>query len=617
MRESNFIKQNKDKWREFEFASTEGFDDPEKLSDLFVQVTDDLSYSRTFYPNRSVRVYLNTIAQRIFSGIFKYKKSRRGQFLLFWKETLPRLVHESRGELLLALLTMIFSVIIGAFSQVHDPDFIRMVAGDSYVDMTKENIASGDPMAVYKEAGAFSMFLGITLNNIWVSFLTFIMGIFFGLGTLAMLLRTGIMIGAFHAFFLSKGYLTESLLAVWLHGTLEISAITLAGAAGLTMGRGLLFPGTYSRLQSFQMSARRGMSIMMGVAPILVMAGFIEGFLTRYTDAPTVLRLLIILLSLSFIVGYYVVYPFLKVRRGFEGAPWQDAVLADTQLDIAFEEVKTGGNLFSDAFLMIKKHLSVYLWTSGIGAGLYCTVIYLSGKSHFYLYNFPQWPFSTVVYLGQFFKNEDLTLLPVLNISIFCVLGAVVWYVFEKEAGFVGGKPRVTAFLLILLKSILPMTLTFLALAFLPILLIYTAIVLLLPMTLMWWYIQAKEPVGPFGAISRTFFLLRNGWGEGIVLYFLIILISLLSLCIMDWVVGTMVVNSIGMGLGASAEHQISFLIFMVLLTYAFLLLILLLLMNAGALFYYSQLEINEAGSLRQRIQLVAAGKKVQGMARE
>ena len=66
MRETNFIKQKKDKWIELERTIQQVNPDPDKLNDLFVQITDDLSYSRTFYPNRSVRVYLNGLAQQIF-----------------------------------------------------------------------------------------------------------------------------------------------------------------------------------------------------------------------------------------------------------------------------------------------------------------------------------------------------------------------------------------------------------------------------------------------------------------------------------------------------------------------------------------------------------------------
>ncbi|MBI5914483.1 MAG: stage II sporulation protein M, partial [Bacteroidetes bacterium] len=73
MRETSFIRQNEKKWKEFEQLLNGQHHDPEKLNDLFIQVTDDLSYARTFYPNRSVRVYLNGLAQKVFFNIYKTK----------------------------------------------------------------------------------------------------------------------------------------------------------------------------------------------------------------------------------------------------------------------------------------------------------------------------------------------------------------------------------------------------------------------------------------------------------------------------------------------------------------------------------------------------------------
>ena len=66
MRETHFIEQNKEKWNEFEQRFVDE-SDPEKVSNLFIQITDDLSYSRTYYPNRSVKIYLNNLAQKVFN----------------------------------------------------------------------------------------------------------------------------------------------------------------------------------------------------------------------------------------------------------------------------------------------------------------------------------------------------------------------------------------------------------------------------------------------------------------------------------------------------------------------------------------------------------------------
>ena len=122
------------------------------------------------------------------------------------------------------------------------------------------------------------------------------------------------LLGDFQTFFFKHGLLGESMLAIWLHGTLEIWAIIVAGAAGLALGNGWLFPGTYSRKESFMRGAKKGLKIIVGTVPIFIMAGFIEGFITRHTELPDVLRLGIILLSLSFIIYYYIYLPNRKTH---------------------------------------------------------------------------------------------------------------------------------------------------------------------------------------------------------------------------------------------------------------------------------------------------------------
>src|SRR3982750_2104844 len=103
MKETRFVSQNKEKWLESETLLTNPAKDPEKLSNLFTQVVDDLSYSRTYYPNRSVRVYLNKIARQYFSIIYSHKKERRNHFKLFWLDELPQIILYSKKQLLTSL----------------------------------------------------------------------------------------------------------------------------------------------------------------------------------------------------------------------------------------------------------------------------------------------------------------------------------------------------------------------------------------------------------------------------------------------------------------------------------------------------------------------------------
>ncbi len=114
-------------------------------------------------------------------------------------------MYESRRELLYSFLVFLCSVLIGAFSALHDDTFVRLIMGNDYVDMTLDNIRSGKPMAVYGSQGELGMFLAITSNNIYVSFRVFITGLLTGLGTGMMLLYNGVMVGGVSDVLFSAG----------------------------------------------------------------------------------------------------------------------------------------------------------------------------------------------------------------------------------------------------------------------------------------------------------------------------------------------------------------------------------------------------------------------------
>ncbi|MCY7351712.1 MAG: stage II sporulation protein M [Cytophagaceae bacterium] len=306
MREAVFIRQNADKWKTIEQDARAT--DPNVLSERFVELTDDLAYARTFYPGAPVTRYLNTLTARFHQQIYRNRREERGRFARFWREELPRLFQSSHRQLLISFLIFLAATALGAVSALHDDTFVRLILGDAYVNQTLENIERGDPMAVYKSNNASLMFLAITFNNIRVAFIAFVLGALFSVGTVWVLFQNGVMLGAFQAFFYQKGLLLTSALTIWIHGTLEISAIVIAGCAGLVMGNSLLFPGTYPRLYSFQKGAKQGMKIAVGLVPIFITAGFLESFVTRLPLHWAVSGS-IIAASALFIVWYFVLYP--------------------------------------------------------------------------------------------------------------------------------------------------------------------------------------------------------------------------------------------------------------------------------------------------------------------
>jgi len=306
MKEAVFVKRNSGRWRSYEESRTE---DPDELTSRFIALTDDLSYARTFYPGSPVLKYINGLTSDLHRKLYSNRREDSGRIRTFWMYELPLISFQARHNLLYAFLFFTVAFFIGSVSAANDETFIRLILGDFYVNQTLENIQKGDALAIYKSQGSADMFLAITINNIRVSFMAFASGILFSAGTLFVMLQNGIMLGAFQYFFYDKGLLVQSVLTIWIHGTLEISAIIIAGAAGLTMGNSLLFPETYSRLDSFKSGAKKGLKLIIGLVPVFITAGFLESFVTRLT-LPVWAIISVISVSAVFILWYFVIYPY-------------------------------------------------------------------------------------------------------------------------------------------------------------------------------------------------------------------------------------------------------------------------------------------------------------------
>ena len=366
MRETDFIGQNKEKWVDFERTLSNKQADPDDLSKLFIEATDDLSFSRTYYPTRSVGEYLNGLAQKVYRSIYNNRKREKGSFSRFWLEEIPDAMWASRKGLLVSFIVFFVGCLIGILSTHHNPDFTSIILSESYVEMTEQNISENNPMAVYQQQNAVSMFIDIAWNNIRVALFCFVLGLLFQVGSLFFILYNSIMFGSFMWFFFQRGLIQESFLAVMLHGTIELSMIIIAGAAGVALGKGLVFPGNYSRLQAMTKSARHASKIIIAVAVFLVLAAFIEGFLTRYSVLENaggqmlldVLRAIFILLSGALVLGYFILLPWRRHARGKakeEGT--HETLVFDEELELA-SNIKSTSEVNNFAWKVFFKALS-------------------------------------------------------------------------------------------------------------------------------------------------------------------------------------------------------------------------------------------------------------------
>jgi uncharacterized membrane protein SpoIIM required for sporulation len=316
MREATFLSKNEKKWRKVEsILDKNNRISPDESADLFVDLTDDLSYAKTHFPKSVVRRYLNSLVGGIFQRISYRRKEKFARITSLWKYEIPLTIRKHHRTMLFVFAFFLCTVLIGVISTHFDESFPRVVLGDAYVEMTLENIENGDPLGVYAQAESNSMFLSITYNNLRVASNTFISGILFSLGALYILFINGIMVGSFQYFFVQHGLFLDSFLTIWIHGTIEISSIVIAGTAGVVLGNSFMFPGTFKRKHSLITGAKDALRILVGIVPLIIFAGFLESFVTRHTEAPNFLRASIIFISLIFILWYFVFYPIKLAKR--------------------------------------------------------------------------------------------------------------------------------------------------------------------------------------------------------------------------------------------------------------------------------------------------------------
>lgn len=435
MKETSFIEQNKEKWSRFEELYSSTKNNPEELSNLYMDMTEDLSYAQTFYKRRTVRVYLNQLAQRIFTGVHKQKGESLKKLFTVWKVSLPLEIYRSRKSLLFALVAFLLYALIGVITTHFNPDFPRVILGDGYVDMTIENIEKGNPLKVYEDESQLSMFINITTNNMKVAFLTFFVGFFFTIGTHLLLFFNGVMLGAFQYFFHTKGLLITTFLGIWIHGAFEISAIVLAGGAGITAGNGWLFPKSYTRLQSLQLSTKRGLKIMMSLVPFVIAAGFLESYVTHnYQHLPEWSKWTLIFFSFGLIIFYYVIYPMYVARKYPELVDDESTYKFKEVSSFDFHKMRSIGEVIADTFQWYRNQFQKFgrlIFTIVLPLG--AILVWIQNQNHHELMlaeHWYDWQAQLQIMFGNnFMANNGTDWLVVLGWSVVFTLlfSAIFW----------------------------------------------------------------------------------------------------------------------------------------------------------------------------------------------
>ena len=312
MREALFIKKNKDRWLQNQQSPST---DPDEMAKEFTQMVEDLAYAKTFYPSGKVTQFINAEASRMYLAIYRNRKEESNRIVRFWKYSLPLTFYKHRKALLFTFIVFLAFFAFGYFASSRDESFTASVLGPDYIAETKRNIAAGNPFGIYEGGTPFWMWMYIMINNIKVAIIEIFAGIFAAIPALLLMSKNAVMVGVFDEMFASRGLGLNFWMVVFVHGTLEITAIIFAGGAGLILGKSYIFPGTISRLESFKQGAKDGVKIIVGMMPILALAAFFESFITRLYNDLSILTTTVFGLSVIFVLWYFIIYPIRLGRR--------------------------------------------------------------------------------------------------------------------------------------------------------------------------------------------------------------------------------------------------------------------------------------------------------------
>ena len=239
-------------------------------------VAADLAIARSRFPGDPVLGRLAALTLRGRQAIYSERTRRIGSLWQFASRGYWRLILARPGPLAIAALATAVPCVLGAIWAIHSPAAATGLLPGRFAMGSNPR---SRPLAL-SAAGHAIFASSIFTNNIGVTFLVFAGGLTLGLGTLGVLAYNGVILGTLAGLTINAGKFALFARLIVPHGVLELSCFTVAGAAGLRMAWAMIEPGSQSRGASLQQAARPAVALVLGTAPVLVLAGLTEGFVT-------------------------------------------------------------------------------------------------------------------------------------------------------------------------------------------------------------------------------------------------------------------------------------------------------------------------------------------------
>jgi uncharacterized membrane protein SpoIIM required for sporulation len=285
------------------------------MSALYRRATADLARAQRDWPGEPVHRYLNGLVARGHGVVYRRGGQVRRRIRTFYAETLPRTYRGAWSYVVASAALLFVPAIVSYFVVLANPDAAYGIASPQLIERVHHHeIWTHIPPDVrVAEAGL------IAVNNIWVSMLAFGFGVIFGLPVIYVLISNGIHLGGLFGLTQAFGVSGGLFDFVIGHGVLELSIVVAQGAGGLMMGWALISPGNRKRTDALVIATRRAFTLLLGLAPLLLIAGTIEGNISP-SDAPFAVKVTIGL-STGLLLYTYLLFGGRQPRRADQAAP--------------------------------------------------------------------------------------------------------------------------------------------------------------------------------------------------------------------------------------------------------------------------------------------------------
>jgi len=284
------------------------------LAALYRRATADLARAQRDWPDEPVHRYLNGLVARGHGVVYRRGGDVRRRVRTFYVETLPRTYRGAWPYIVAAAALLFVPALVSFFVVLANPDAAYGIASPELIDKVHHHqLWTNIPPNERVQAAGLIM-----TNNIYVVFLAFAFGVFFGLPVIWVMINNGISLGGLFGLTQAYGLAGGLFEFVIAHGVLELSIVVAIGGGGLIMGWGLVSPGNRKRSDALVIATQRAFILVLGLAPLLVVAGTIEGNISP-SSVPFGAKLLIGLSTGALLYSYLLLVGRPRRRRASDG----------------------------------------------------------------------------------------------------------------------------------------------------------------------------------------------------------------------------------------------------------------------------------------------------------